>query len=59
VKLENKEYDNFNAGMENLLNANPAVVKAAMEQEKKARKAERKTKRSASSSAPASSNRDA
>ncbi len=58
MKCESKEYENFNSGMEKLLNANPAVVKAAMEQEKKEREAERKTKRG-SASVPASSSPDA
>ena len=54
----NNELENFNTGMARLLKANPQVVKAAMEQEKQERKAERKTKR-ASASVPSSSNRDA
>ena len=52
------DLDKFNDGMATLLKANPQIVKAAMEQEKQEREAERKAKR-ASSSVPASSNRDA
>lgn len=52
------EKDRFDHGMSKLLKANPQIVKAAMEQEKLEREEERKVKR-ASSSAPASSNRDA
>ncbi len=52
------EYENFNSAMDALLKANPAVVKAAMQQEKKEREDERKVKRSSSVSAPASSSRD-
>jgi len=52
------EKDLFDEGMTKLLKANPQIVKAAMEQEKQEREAERKAKR-ASSSVPASSNRDA
>ena len=50
------EKDAFDEGMSKLLKANPQIVKAAMEQEKQEREAERKAKRS--SSVPASSNRD-
>ena len=39
------EKENFDAGMDKLLKANPAVVKSAMEQEKKERAEERKAKR--------------
>ena len=39
------EREQFDAAMDKLLKANPAVVKAAMEQEKKERAEERKTKR--------------
>ena len=52
------EKEAFDEGMGKLLKANPQIVKAAMEQEKQEREAERKAKRS-SSSVPASSNRDA
>ncbi len=41
---ENSDYDRFNSGMEKLLKANPLAVKAAMEQEKREREAERKRK---------------
>ena len=51
------ERTKFDEGMTRLLKANPKIVKAAMEQEKQEREAERKAKRS-SSSVPASSNRD-
>ena len=51
------EKDLFDEGMTKLLKANPQIVKAAMEQEKQEREAERKAKRP--SSVPASSNRDA
>ena len=51
------EKENFDAGMDKLLKANPKIVKAAMEQEKQEREAERKAKRA--SSAPVSSSRDA
>lgn len=47
----------FDEGMTKLLKANPKIVKAAMEQEKREREEERKAKRS--SSVPASSSRDA
>ena len=47
----------FDAAMSKLLKANPLAVKAAMEQEKLDREAERIAKRA--SSVPASSNRDA
>lgn len=47
----------FDEAMDKLLKANPKVVKAAMEQEKLEREAERRAKRAAS--VPASSNRDA
>ncbi len=52
------EKEKFDTGMDKLLRANPQIVKAAMEQEKQEREAERRAKR-ASSSVPASSNRDA
>jgi hypothetical protein len=51
------EAELFDAGMERLLKADPKVVQAAMDAEKKDRAAERKAKRS--SPAPASSTRDA
>ncbi len=51
------ERETFDEGMDNLLRANPKIVKAAMEQEKQEREAERKAKRA--SSVPASSSRDA
>lgn len=51
------EKENFDKGMDSLLRANPKIVKAAMEQEKQEREAERKAK-IASSAVPASSNRD-
>jgi hypothetical protein len=43
VKVTEKE--NFDAGMDKLLRANPKIVKAAMEQEKQKREAERKAKK--------------
>ena len=49
----NPEFETFNSAMDAILRANPQVVKAAMEEERK----ERKIKRSAS--VPSSSNRDA
>ncbi len=52
------ERETFDEGMDKLLRANPKIVKAAMEQEKQEREAERKAKRAAAS-VPASSNRDA
>jgi hypothetical protein len=51
------EKDLFDEGMAKLLKANPQMVRAAMEQEKQEREAERKAK--LSSYAPASSSRDA
>ena len=39
------ESEEFDKAMDKLLKANPAVVKAAMEQEKKERAEERKAKR--------------
>ena len=38
------EKENFDRAMDKLLKANPAAVKAAMEQEKQERQAPRKTK---------------
>jgi hypothetical protein len=52
------EKDKFDSAMNKLLQANPKIIRAAMEQEKQEREAERKAKRSSSSSVPASSNRD-
>jgi hypothetical protein len=52
------ENERFDEGMGKVLKANPQIVKAAMEQEKQEREAERRTRRSPSS-VPASSNRDA
>ncbi len=54
---ESKEMEKFDAAMERLLKANPGVIRATMEQEKKERAEERKAKRA--SSAPSSSNHDA
>lgn len=51
------EREQFDANMDKLLKANPKIIREAMEQEKREREAERKAKR-ASSSVPASSNRD-
>jgi hypothetical protein len=51
------EFEAFDAAMDKLLEADPKIVKVAMEQEKKEREAARKAKRA--SSVPASSNRDA
>ncbi len=51
------EYEQFNDTMDTLLRANPVIVKAAMEEEKRARKENRQAKRAPSG--PASSNRDA
>lgn len=41
------EKQNFDAGMDKLLQADPKLVKAAMEQEKKERAEERKAKKEA------------
>ena len=49
----NPEFNTFNEAMDTILRANPQIVKAAMEEEKK----ERAAKRLASD--PSSSNRDA
>lgn len=43
----NAEHRRFDAAMDKLLKANPTVVKAAMEQEKKERAEERKAKKGA------------
>jgi hypothetical protein len=53
---DNTESEKFDVAMNKLLKANPSAVKAAMEQEKREREAERKVKRA--SSAPASPNRN-
>ena len=50
------ESDSFDAAMNVILRADPAIVKAAVETEKREREAERKAKRS--SAVPASSSRD-
>lgn len=47
-----EELDTFNTAMDKLLKADPKLIKAAMEQEKQEREAER------GASVPASSNRD-
>jgi len=47
----NPKYDNFSKAMGTILKANPAVVKSAMEAEKKERAAERKAKRSSAARA--------
>ena len=52
-----EELDAFNTAMDRLLKADPKLVKAAMQQEKQEREAERKAKRA--SVVPASSNPDA
>ena len=52
------ESEAFDNAMRKVLLANPSVVRAAMEQEKQVREAERKAKR-ASLSVPVSSNHDA
>ncbi|ADV84906.1 conserved hypothetical protein [Terriglobus saanensis SP1PR4] len=54
MNLHKTESENFDAAMDTLLRANPQLVKAAMEQEKQEREAERKAKRA--SSDPASFN---
>ena len=51
-----RDFEKFDATMDSLVKANPQLVKAAMEQEKQEREAERRAKRS--SSVPASSNHD-
>ncbi len=50
------EYAAFNTAMDTILKANPTVVKAAMEEEKRERATARKAKR-ASVSGPASGDR--
>jgi hypothetical protein len=45
VNKQNSELERFNAAMDKLLKANPAAVKAAMEQEKKQREQRRKAKK--------------
>jgi hypothetical protein len=54
---QTSEAELFDTAMGKLLKADPKVVKAAMEQEKREREEARKAKRA--SSVPASSNRDA
>ncbi len=53
----NNSFDVFTKGLRKILKANPAVVKAAMEEEKREREEARKAKRA--SSVPVSASRDA
>jgi hypothetical protein len=46
------DFDKFNTAMDTILKANPAAVKASMEQDKKDRAKQRKAKKSPSASAP-------
>jgi len=48
---KSNEYNDFTAGIRKILQANPTVVKAAMEEEKKEREKARKTKRASVSRA--------
>ena len=50
--MKNDELENFNIAMEKLLNANPKIVRAAMEKEKQERKKGRDTKRLSSDPVP-------
>ena len=52
----NQEKEKFDIAMDKLLKANPSVVRAAMEREKRERETERNAKEK--SSAPSSSTRD-
>lgn len=56
AKANSDEFQSFQRGMTKLLKADPSIVKAAMEREKRERAEERKTKRA--SSAPSSSSHD-
>ena len=53
-----EEFEKFSEGLGKILKADPKLVKAAMEQEKKERAEERKAKRASSASAPSSSSRN-
>ena len=41
----NRDFENFRSGLSKILKADPKIVKAAMEQEKKERAEERKRKK--------------
>lgn len=52
------EYASFNEAMDTILKADPAKVKAEMEDDKRQREEARKAKKTPSASAPASSGKD-
>lgn len=58
MKPKPNEYEVFNAAMDTILRADPAIVKAELEEDKRQREQDRKAKKQPSASRPASIAKD-